>query len=92
MRRAAATIGVIAALTIAPATVAVAQEDANAPTTIVDPNAVTTVVQDDDVDDDDADKTGLWGLLGLLGLAGLAGRKRPEQTRVVTSGATRVDR
>jgi MYXO-CTERM domain-containing protein len=96
VRRAAATLGIIAALTIAPATAVAAQDDVGAPpTTVVDPNAVTTpatpVAADDD-DDDESDKTGLWGLLGLLGLAGLAGRKRPEETRVVTSGATRVDR
>jgi MYXO-CTERM domain-containing protein len=105
MYRAAATMALVATVTIAPGAAVLAADDAaGTPTTVVAPGVATTIagavpeasvatpVGDGD-DGDDGDKTGLWGLLGLLGLAGLAPRRRPaDNERVVTSGATRVQR
>ena len=97
MRRALATIAVVTAVTLGPATGVLAEDDAaGTPTTVAAPAAtpttVATPVAGND-EEDEGDKTGLWGLLGLLGLAGLMPRKRTETTgRVATSGATRVER
>jgi MYXO-CTERM domain-containing protein len=64
MRKFLSAIGIAAALTMGPATAAVAQVD-------------TPTVETDS--GDDGSNAGLWGLLGLAGLAGLAGLKRRDR-------------
>lgn len=76
MRKTLAVVATTAALTLAPATVALA--DVTAAPATADVLATGTGASDEESNADDgkeSDKTGLWGLLGLLGLAGLAKRK-----------------
>ncbi|MFF3287075.1 WGxxGxxG family protein [Streptomyces sp. NPDC003023] len=86
MRHVAATLGITAALLLAPAAPSVMAEEHTQQATV----AVATVpVAQDDKDDDSGGGWGLWGLAGLLGLAGLIPRKNKTPDRTVPrSGGT----